>query len=281
MTQIKVLVAVPLISTVQYRENLSKEARLGLQIVSSLEKAQDALADKNKAIDLVVLDTKLGDVYDLIHGLRQTHPGLLIIQVDEEADFSLPGQADDVSNAPFNEDELLKKIKRLVEDRRLDTLRADALPAVRAFAKTLMRAKGGPAKTQVAVNAIQELGYDYVAFFKVTPTDPPSVSAVAQAGAKSVVSVAPAKLDYEKSLVGWCAQTGLSRIVAPEDNPNHPFVSRGRFGAGICIAVGTNLRFGVIFACREVPGSINEEHVLMLELVCAQLASALARESGN
>jgi GAF domain-containing protein len=280
MTQIKVLVAVPLVSSVRYRESLSQEQRFNLQIVTSLDKTREAMAGGSQP-DVLVLDCQLGDIYGLVTELRQAYPGLLIIQVDEDADFSLPGQADDVSNNPFKEDELLWKIKRLVEDRRLETLRADALPTVRSFAKALMRAKGGPAKTQAAVTAIQELGYDYVAFFKLTPTDPPSVSVVAQAGSKSVVSVAPAKLDYEKSLIGWCFQSGQSRVVGPEDNPNHPFISRRRFGAGVCIPVGTNLRFGVVFASQEIPGSISEENVLLLELICAQLASALARESGN
>lgn len=279
MTQIKVLIVVPLVDSVRYRENLSQEPRFSLQTVTALDKVRESL--QVRPADVVVIDAQLGDSFDLIKELRQSYSGLLIIQVDEEADFSLPGQADDVSNSPFKEDELLKKIKRLVEDRRLDTLRADALPAVRSFAKSLMRAKGGPAKTQVAVNALQELGYDYVAFFKVTPTDPPSVSVVAQAGSKSVVSVAPTKLDYEKSLIGWSAQTGQSKIVGPTDEPNHPFISRGRFGAGVCVAVGTNLRFGVVFGAREVPGSITQEQILMLELVCAQLASALAREANS
>jgi hypothetical protein len=34
----------------------------------------------------------------------------------------------------------------------------------------------------------------------------------------------------------------------------------------------------VVIACREQPGSIKMENVLMLELVSAQLASALAKE---
>lgn len=281
MEKIRVLVAVRLAASVRYRENLNTEPRFQLQFVTNMEAIHTTLADKTQATDVLVVDNQLGDVYTLVKDLRQTYPRLLIVEVDEEADFSLPGQADDISNDPFKDDELIKKVKRLVEDRRLQTLSADALPPVRTFAKALMRAKGGPAKTQAAVTAIHEIGYDYVAFFKVTPTDPPTVSVAAQAGPNSVTSIAPPRLDYEKSIIGRVAQNGQSCIVGPQDDPNHPFISRGRFGAGACVAVGTNIRFGVIFACRDMPGSITHEQLLMLELICAQLASALARESHN
>ncbi len=281
MSKLNVLLAVKLASSVRYRDNLKKEPTFALNIITNLEKIRESLTDKSKTTDVLVIDSALGDIFDLVKELRQSYPRLLIIKVDEEADFSLPGQADDTSNTPLQDDELIKKIKRLVEDRQLETLRADALPSVRTFAKALMRAKGGPAKTQAAVGAIQELGYEYVAFFKVTPTDPPTVSVSAQAGPRAVTSVAPQKLPYENSLVGWVAQTGQTRVVAPQDTPNHPFISRGRFGAGVCLPVGTNMRFGVVLACRDVPGSISQENTLMLELVCAQLASALARESRN
>ena len=35
---------------------------------------------------------------------------------------------------------------------------------------------------------------------------------------------------------------------------------------------------GVIVACRERPGTITQENVLILELIGAQLAAALAKE---
>lgn len=276
---ISVLVAVRLASSVRYRENLSQDPQFKLNVVSALKDVQEILADKSKTTDVLVVDAALGDTHELIKTMRQRYPRLLIIEVDEEADFSLPGQADDVSNNPLENDELLKKIKRLVEDRRLETLSADALPSVRSFAKALMRAKGGPAKAQAAVTAIHELGYDYVAFFKVTPTEPPVVSVAAQAGTRAVTSNAPTKLPYDSSVIGHVAETGQNCIVGPEDSPNHPFITRGRFGAGVCVAVGNNMRFGVVFAAKDVPGSIKQENLLMLELICAQLASALARES--
>ncbi len=278
MSKINLLVAVELASSLRYRENLSTESAFNLNFVPSIEKMLEVLSS-NKPTDVVVVDNALGDVFTLVNRLRHDYPRLLIITVDEEADFSLPGQADDISNEPFRNDDLIKKIKRLIEDRRLATLSADSLPSVRTFAKALMRAKGGSAKTQAAIDAIHDLGYDYVAFFSIAPTDPPIVSVTAQAGDNAVITSAPKKLDYHKSIIGTVAQTGESHVVEPEDSPNHPFVSRGRFGAGVGVLVGNNMQFGVVFACRDQPGSISQEDVLMLELVSAQLASALARDA--
>jgi GAF domain-containing protein len=111
------------------------------------------------------------------------------------------------------------------------------------------------------------------------PTTPPELSLGAQIGPSSVTALAPTKQPYEGSIVGKVSQDGLSRIIGPEDEFNHPFVKQQRFGAGVCVPVGTTLRFGVIFACRTQPNAITQPNVLMLELVSAQLASALAKQA--
>jgi GAF domain-containing protein len=276
---IHVLAAVCLPSIVRFRENLSKDPQIKAHIVTNEAEARNKLADSQTHTDVFVVDNSLGNVFELIQELRQTYPRLLILLVDEEADFGMPGHADEVSVDPFKDDDLLKRIKRLTEERRLETLRADALPPVRLFAKSLRRAGPGRSKQQAAVEAIQELGYDYVAFYGVLPTTPPEMRLSAQVGSKAVTVVAPQQQDYENSLVGWVAQNGQSRIVGPDDDPNHPFVQQQRFGAGACVPVGTSLRLGVILACREKPNAITQQNVLMLELVSAQLASALAREA--
>lgn len=276
--KIHLLVAIRLQSIARYRENLSTEPKFAVNLVTSFEKIHEALNDKTKRSDVLVVDNGLGDVHTLVKELRQSHPRLLIVLVDEEADFGMPGRADDVSTEPFKNDELIKVIKRLFEDRRLETLRADTLPPVRQFAKSLTRAKG-PAKSQAAVSAILELGYDYVAFYTITPTDPPMLTLSAQEGPSSVTSLAPNRLEYNNSLLGWVAQNGQSKIVAQAETPNHPFISKGRYGSGVAVPVGTTLRFGVVFACKEKPGEINPKDVLMLELISTQLASALAREN--
>jgi GAF domain-containing protein len=278
-SKIHVLAAVRLPSIVEYRQNLSRDSQLKATIVTSEEEAREVLADSQKRTDVFVVDNNLGGIFELVKELRQTYPRLLILLVDQEADFGMPGHADEVSVAPFEDDDLLKRIKRLTEERRLETLRADTLPPVRQFAKSLRRVGPGHPKQQAAVEAIKELGYDYVAFYTLVPTTPPELKLGAQVGPGPITATAPQQQDYEQSLVGWVAQNGQSRIVGPEDQPNHPFIKQQRFGAGVCVPVGTTLRFGVLFACREQHNAITQQNVMMLELVSAQLASALAKQS--
>jgi hypothetical protein len=278
-SQIYVLVATQLTSLVQFRDNLSKDPQLRLSFVASLNDASEVLADSQKRTDVLVVDNALGGTFELVKELRQTYPRLLIILVDQEADFGMPGHADEVSVTPFEDDDLLKRIKRLTEERSLETLRADALPPVRAFAKSLRRAGPGASKSEAAVEAIKELGYDYVAFYTIVPTTPPELKLGAQMGADALTSIAPPQQDIYNSLAGWVAQNGQSRIVGPEDQPNHPFIQQQRLQSGVCVPVGTTLRFGVILACREQPDAITQQNVLVLELVSAQLANALARQT--
>lgn len=278
-SNIHILAAVQIKSLVEYRENLTKDPQIRLTLVHNESEAREKLADSHQRTDVFVVDNSLGGVFDLIKDLRQTYPRLLILLVDQEADFGMPGHADEVSVDPFKDDDLLKRIKRLSEERSLQTLRADALPPVRSFAKSLRRAGPGQSKPQAAVEAIRELGYDYVAFYHIMPTTPPELKLNAQVGPRPITGIAPQQQDYEGSLVGWVAQNGQSRIVGPEDQPNHPFIKQQRFGAGVCVPVGVSLRFGVIFACREQPNAITEQNVLMLELVSAQLANALAKQA--
>ncbi len=274
---IHVLAAVRLPSVARYRENLSKDPKLKVTVVTSEPSAREILANAEKRTDVFVVDNGLGNVFELVKELRQSYPRLLILLVDEDADFGMPGRADDVSTEPFKDDDLIKKIKRLAEERRLETLRADALPPVRNFAKSLRKANKGLGKQQAAVEAVQELGYDYVAFYSVAPTDPPSLSLGAQVGPNAITSMVPVRADYS-GVMGWVVQNGQSRIIGPGDEPNHVLVEKGKFGAAACVPVGSTMRFGVVIACREQPGSIKMENVLMLELVSAQLASALAKE---
>ena len=276
---IHVLAAVPIPSMMEFRENLSKDSQFQVTVVTTEAEARQQLADSQHHIDVFIVDNALGGVFELVKELRHTYPRLLIVLVDREADFGMPGYADEVSVTPFEGDDLLKRIRRLTEERRLETLRADALPPVRQFAKSLRRAAPGQSKAQAAVEAIAELGYDYVAFYKVVLVSPPELHLHAQVGPAAILSIAPQEQDYAGSLVGWVAQNGQSRIVGPDDAPNHPFVRQQRFQSGVCVPVGMTMRFGVIFACRQQPNAITQPNVLMLELVSAQLASALAKEA--
>jgi hypothetical protein len=278
-SKIHVLAAIQLSSIIEFRDHLSKDSQLKTTIVTSEAEAREALADSQKHTDVFVVDNALGGVFELVKDLRQTYPRLLILLVDQEADFGTPGHADEISVAPFEDDDLLKRIKRLTEERRLETLRADALPPVRQFAKLLRRTSPGESKQQAAVEAIKELGYDYVAFYNIVPTTPPELRLNAQVGPHPLTTAAPQRVDYNTSLLGWVAQNGQSRIIGPEDQPNHPFIRQRWFGAGVCVPVGTTLRFGVLFAAREQPNAITQQNVMMLELVSTQLASALAKQA--
>src|SRR5215813_635685 len=219
-SNINVLVAVRLPSVARYRENLAKEPKFKTSVVTSEASARDILANPDKRTDIFVIDNGLGNAFEIIKDLRQNYPQLLILLVDEEADFSMPGRADDVSTEPFKDDDLIKRIKRLTEERRLETLRADALPPVRTFAKSLRKATKGLGKQQAAVEAVQELGFDYVVFYSISPTDPPSLTIGAQVGPNAITSIVPVRSDYN-GLLGWVVQNGQSRIVGPGDEPNH------------------------------------------------------------
>ncbi len=272
---IYVLAAVRLPSIVKFREGLSKDPKLKVTVVTSEEAARTALSDPTKRIDVFVVDNNLTDVYEWVKDLRQSQPRLLIILVDEEADFLMPGRADDVSTDPFKEDDLIKKIKRLAEERNLATLAADTLPAVRNFAKALRKATKVVGKQQAAVAAVKELGYDHVVFYATVPGDPPSLTLAAQLGTGQ--GQLPIRTDYS-DIMGHVVQTGQSKIIGPGDKPNHILIEKGRFGAAVIVSVGVTLRFGVLAGFREQQGSIKQENILMLELISAQLAAALAKE---
>lgn len=276
MNMISVLVATATSSMARYRENLAKEPSLNVTYTTSLESAHQILRDSDRHFDVFVADNALGDTFELIRLVRLERPRLLILTVDEEADFSMPGRADDVSNTPFKDNELIRKIKRLAEERRLETVRADALPPIRNFAKALARATKGLGKQQAAVSAIMDLGYDHVAFYAVEPNKD-FLTLTAQMGDNVVMNAMPQRADAN-SLVGLVARTGKSQIAARGSTPSHFLLEKGRFGAAAAVSVGQAIRFGVVIAFREPPNSISQEHVIMLELVCAQLASSLAKE---
>lgn len=277
--KINVIAAVQPQDSKRYKDGLSEEPQFEVSIVSSIEETMDRLDNLGIQTDVCVIDNTLGDVYDVVKDIRQSYPRLIIVLVDEGADFALPGRADDISTDPFTNKDLVTRIKRLNEDRRLQTLRADALPPVRQFAKAILKAEGSVSQQQAAVEAVQQLGYDYVAFYTVTKGDNPELHLAAQIGPDDHQKIAPKNPSYNNSLMGWVAQNGQSRMVTKDDTPNHPFVERERFGHGVCIPVGTTLRFGVLVALKEASSSISSENVMMLELISAQLSSALAKDA--
>lgn len=275
---VDILVAVRRENASRYYKDLSVQEDFHVQIVSDAKDALDVLADRDKHIDVFVVDNNLGHVYELILELRQSYPRLLIVLVDEEADFGIPGHADEISTDPFTDNDLIRRITRLMSDRQLETLRADSLPAVRQFAKQLRKAAGELGKYQAAVAACKDLGYDYVAFYRLENLDPLQVLLRAQDGPAPIQAAAP-KQAGQDDLVAWVAKSSQSRTAGPQDNPNFPLVSKGRMGAVVCVpVVFGSARYGVLVACREQPHSITQENVLMLDLVSAQLAAAISKE---
>jgi hypothetical protein len=279
MASVNVLVAVPREDASRYHKNLSAHEDLHVEIVSNVKDALDTLADRDHHVDIFVVDNRLGYVHELILELRQSYPRLLIVLVDEQADFAMPGQADEISTTPFEDSDLIRRITRLMSDRQLETLRADSMPAVRQFAKQLRKAAGELGKYQSAVSACRDLGYDYVAFYRLENPDPLLVVLRAQDGPAAIQSVAP-KEPGPDDLVTWVAQSNQSRIAGPQDVPNYSLVAKGRLGAVACVPViFGSARYGVLVACRDQPNSITQENVLMLDLVSAQLAAAISKES--
>lgn len=276
-SQIHVLAAVSPAALSRYRQALSEDAQIRVSLVTEEQDARDFLKESQRRADVLVLDCALCDTYSLINELRHTYPRLMILLADDGADFSTPGRADDVTTQPFENGDLLRRIKRLAQGRELETLRGDMFPQIRSLAKDLRRATTSHAMQTGVVKAIAEMGYDYAAFYRLLPLDPPSLSLGAQVGAPQLTDTAPMSVPLQNTLLGWVAESGQSRVVAPGNTPSHLFIERGFLSAGACVAVGTSLRFGVLFACRNAPNSITEQHVKLLELVGAQLAHVLAR----
>lgn len=280
MAKLSVLVAAGRDHIDRYRQYLKPHEDIRVVAVTSPEHVHEILASSDFSFDVMVADVSLGEVPDLLKTVQSKYHALLTILVDEGADFAMPGRAHDVSIDPFNKDDLLKRIKRLAEERRLETLRADALPPVRTFARQIRKAAPGESKREAAVAAVQQLGFDYAGFFSVDWTEPAQLTAVAQVGPSAITRNIPVTQPVDDSqLLGWVARTGESTIIGPDDTPTHPLVADGTFASAAAVPVGINLRFGVVVACRQQPNAISGQDVMMLELVAAQLAAALATET--
>ena len=278
MSVINILVAVRREFASQYHKGLSAHKTFKVEIVSAVQDVLDMLADSDKHIDVLVLDNGLGSIYDLIEDVRHTHPRMIIVLVDQDADFGTPGQADELSTDPFTNDDLAKRITRLMSDRKLETLRADSLPAVRQFAKELRNATGELGKLQTAVSACKQVGYDYVAFYRAEAGDNSTLTLKAQVGPAPIQSIAP-KSSTANDLLTWTLTHGQSRIAAPQDTVNHPLVAKGRLGGVVTVPVLiSGQRYGVIAAFKDQPGTINQDHIMLLELIAAQLGSAITKE---
>lgn len=278
MSRVDLLVAVRREEAARYYKQLTAYPDYHVEIVSDRTDALDLLADKEKHVDVLVLDNGMAQAFDFITELRHSYPRLFIVLVDEEADFGTPGQADDISTAPFENDDLNRRITRLMSDRQLETLRADTLPAVRQFAKELRKANNDEeGKYQAAVNACAELGFTYVAFYRAEG-DPERLQLKAQTGANDLRALAPKTADPD-GLLMRVFKSGHTRLATQDDNNTDPLIGEGRLPAIAYVPVSlSNQRYGVLVAGKNQVGTITQDNILMLELVAAQVASVISKD---
>jgi hypothetical protein len=277
MPVIRVLAATRPENMARYQQHFAQRSDFQLRLSTSTADTLVALADGSQHTDVLVLDSSLENGFGLVSQLRYTYPRLVIVQVDEEADFAIPGQADDISTDPFANDDLIRRIQRLVSDRQLETLRADAMPPVRELSRLLRKATGEIGKQQAAVSACRAMGYDYVALYKLEG-DPKQLSLKAQDGKPELHQALPRQAG-ENDIMTWVAEAGQSRIINANDTLSHPFLRKGVFPALVCVPIGVTNRYGVMVACSAIANSISQQNVLMLELISTQLAAMITRES--
>lgn len=266
----------------RYHEHFAREGQVALTLVTNGAAVRERLDDPNTQTDILVADCALNsamDVYRLVNGLREQHPHLLIVLVDEEADFAMPGHADEVTVTPFEEGDLIKRIKRLAEERRLETLRTDVMPQVRAFARALRRTKTVQARQEAAVEAVLSMAYDYGAVYQADEFDPGRLTLAVQKGPQAALDAAPREVTDPDALVVWVSRNGRSHVFQAGDGSGHPFTTEGWFKEGACVPVGSTFRFGVLVAARVEPQRIGQHQLFMLELIGAQLANALTKQS--
>lgn len=269
------LAAIPAGRAPAYETYFSDRSDMRAHIVSQVSEAVAALADRERIIDVLVLDNALDRAYDLVTQLRKSYPRLIIVLVDEGADFATPGQADEISTDPFTDDDLVRRIQRLLADRGLETLRADAMPPIREFARMLRKAVGDIGKYQAAVSACRTLGYDYVAFYALDSEGRLTLSA--QEGGGAFESAAPLYAAPD-DIVSWVAKTGQSRTTSHGDTLSHRLIERGLLTMAACSPVGRTNRYGVLYAGHISIQPIQQQQVLLLELISAQLAAVLSKE---
>lgn len=268
------LAAIPEGRAPAYESYFEKRKDMRVHVVSQISDAVAFLADREHSVDVLVLDNALDRAYDLVTQLRHTYPRLIIVLIDEGADFATPGQADEISTDPFTNDDLARRVQRLLSDRGLETLRADAMPPIREFAKLLRKAVGDIGKYQAAVSVCRTLGYDYVAFYALDAEG--RLTLGAQEGGAAFEAAAPVVASPD-DIVSWVAKTGQSRTTSHGDALSHRLIERGLLTTAACSPVGSTNRYGVLYAGRISIQAIQQQQVLMLELVSAQLAAVLSK----
>jgi hypothetical protein len=264
MTEASVLVCAPEDRHADYASALS-----GLQMKLTTRPSWETSAP-----DLIVLDCETERAWERVTELRQRHRGLLILLVDDAADFAFPGLADDISTTPFEHDDLRRRIRRLLEERRMETLRADVMPPIREIGRRLRSVAGVDARAQVIVEVCLELGFTYAAVYRLNAQGE-TAALVCERGDGSIAAT-PAHHPGEDDAIAATALTGQSIPVSPAGSGKHPLVEGGSLQSGAAVAIGSATRFGVLFA-GKASQNLSAQDILLLELIAAQAAALITK----
>lgn len=274
MNLIHVLAAVSENASERYQTQFAAYSDVRLTLVTSVETAKQRLDDSTARVDVLVLDNALEAAFALLHHVRQLPKTVAVVLVDEDADFATPGLADDISTTPFHEHDLYGRMKRLLADRTLETIRADAMPPIRELSRAIRRAPDERAKQLAIVQACRQMGFDYAAVYQLHSENPWTLTLGAHD--TSIEQPGPQASD-DGDVITAVARAGQSRLVKADDELKHPLVETGALAAVVCTPIGKTKRYGVLVAGKVQPNSIQHQHVLMLELMSAQLSADFAR----
>lgn len=279
MTSIQLLAAVPRAIASLYYGALTQ---YDLTLLSDSRDALEALEDRSRHFDALVLDANLPDADTLLADIQYNWPRMMVILVDESGVSALRNQvaADRISTTPFVDEDLDRRILRLLSDSQLETMPANTMLPVRKLARMLRAEEAPGERFQIAVEACQTLGYRYTAFYRVDQQEPMVLKLAAQQGEDMIRLLVPLSAS-NNDLIAEVARSGQSRIVTASDAADYLPVAVGDLGSAALVPAGRAVCFGVLVAGREAAGSIGEQNVTVLELVAAQLAAALTRELGT
>ena len=281
MALIQVLAAVPREQAARYYTSLTASGQYALTLTSDSRDTLDLLEDRSRRFDALVLDSCLADADSLLEDVLFSLPRLIVVLVDETGDSPLRQRLrlDRVSTAPFMDDDLERRIARLLSDSQLETMPANTLLPVRELARKLRTEEKPGDRFRVAVEACQGLGYRYTAFYRVEQQDPPLLLLAAQQGESGFEALVPPRAE-NNHVIASVAATGDSLILDRSNARDYAPMAADVLGAVALVAAGRVACFGVLVAGREGIDSINAQNVAVLELVAAQLAAAIARELG-
>lgn len=277
ITEIRLLLFIPPADVPRYQQYFAARESFRTAYVDSVQTLQLAL--HRQPPQVLVIDNRFEHAYRLVPILQQQQPSLMIVLVDEEADFAMPGYADDISTHPLKDDDLIRRIRQLIAEREMETARASTMPLVRSITRKLRAVTGTQAKQRVIAEAVRELGYDYTACYNVTQLKPPLLTLSVHEGPADALHLAP-QSSQPDDLLTRVLETGQAHYASIGQTPTHPLVAVRRFGAVACVpCVYNGLIYGVLVVLRSQERSIDDEQLRTLELITTQYALQIARET--